>query len=197
MKKSQRLYLPLKRLIGIIGSSIGIFFCLSLLWWWIFIINLFVTKGHPIFVSKRVGRNGKEFGLLKFRSMKNDADPEMTACDERTKESTTMFGIFLRKLSLDETLQLFNIFIGQMAFVGPRPLINVDVDSLTIQKRKENGSIILRPGLSGLAQIHDSIKTEPLKKADYDYEYYCKISLWTDIKIFFITIFKIFGYRKD
>lgn len=196
MKKSQRLYLPLKRLIDIIGSLIGIFFCLSLLWWWIFIINLFATKGHPIFISKRVGRNGKEFGLLKFRSMKNDADPEMTAEDGRTSESTTKFGKFLRKTSLDETLQLFNVFIGQMTFIGPRPLINVGDDAVTIQQRKENGSIAIRPGISGYAQLHERSKLGYMQKAEYDYEYLQKFSLWFDTKIFVLTIFGIFGFAK-
>ena len=59
MRKAQKLYLPLKRLIGILGSLVGILLCFSLLWWWIFIFNSFETKGHPVFVQKRIGKNNK------------------------------------------------------------------------------------------------------------------------------------------
>ena len=195
MNKRQKCYLPFKRLIGIIGSIVGIFFCMTFIWWWVTIINLFVTKGHPFFISKRVGKNGKEFGLLKFRSMKAGVDPNLTS-KHSTKDNLTKFGVFLRKSSLDETLQLFNIFIGQMAFIGPRPLIDIDEDAITIQKRKENGSIALRPGISGYAQLHARSNLDYIKKADYDFEYFKKVSFWFDVKIFFSTIFGLFGSNK-
>lgn len=196
MKKSQKAYLPLKRFIAIIGSLVGIVFCLSLFWWWIIPANAIATKGHPIFISKRIGQNGKEFGLFKIRSMDVDADPEMTANDSSAKSSTTKFGRFLRKTSLDETLQLFNVFIGQMTFIGPRPLINTKEDSITINKRKENGSIQLKPGISGYAQLHMRANLDSEKKAEYDYYYFKNISLWLDIKIFVLTIFSIFGSNQ-
>lgn len=188
MNKRQKCYLPFKRLIGIIGSIVGIFFCMTFIWWWVTIINLFVTKGHPFFISKRVGKNGKEFGLLKFRSMKAGVDPNLTS-KHSTKDNLTKFGVFLRKSSLDETLQLFNIFIGQMAFIGPRPLIDIDEDAITIQKRKENGSIALRPGISGYAQLHTRANLDCVQKADYDSYYFKHISLWFDIKVFIKTLF--------
>lgn len=193
MKKSQKLYLPLKRVIAIVGSIVGILFCSALFWWWIIIINLFCTKGKPFFYSVRVGQNGKSFKLIKFRSMKVDADPNMTAKDADAGESVTRFGIFLRKTSLDETPQLFNVFVGQMAFIGPRPLIDIDEDSITIQKRKENGSIVLKPGISGYAQIHNRSKLDCVQKAEYDRTYLEKLSLWFDIKIFIKTIFGSLG----
>lgn len=87
-----------------------------------FIINLFSTKEHPFYVQRRLGKHKKEFGLIKFRSMHVDA-PEVAPSDidENTqKNMETGFGKFLRKTSLDETPQLLNIFIGQMAFIGPR-----------------------------------------------------------------------------
>ncbi len=196
MKRSQKVYLPFKRLIGIIGSFVGIFFCGVFLWWWVIPINAIVTKGHPFFARHRIGKNGKPFRCLKFRSMKNDADPHMTSRDENTKNSTTGFGKFLRKTSIDETLQLFNIFIGQMSFIGPRPLIDVNEDVITINLRKENGSDKLRPGLSGYAQIHKRGDLDPKAKAMYDGIYYEHFSLWWDIKIFVYTILKVFGAAK-
>lgn len=203
MKTRQRIYLVFKRLIGLFGSIAGIVFCLVFLWWWVFPINLIVTKGHPLFAHERYGKNKKVFKLLKFRSMKMEANrnlppSEMTTETQRSME--TKFGRFLRKTSIDETPQLFNIFIGQMAFIGPRPLIDVnDEDVLTINKRKENGSIILKPGLSGYAQLHSRAELDPIEKAEYDYQYLKRFSLWFDFKIFILTIPSLFWgkERKD
>ena len=196
MKTHQKIYLPFKRLIGIIGSLIGIVVCLALLWWWVIPVNAFVTKGHPFFARHRIGKNGKAFRCLKFRSMKVTADPHMTSRDSNMEEQITGFGKFLRVTSIDETPQLFNIFIGQMAFIGPRPLIDVNEDVITINKRKENGSIALRPGLSGYAQIHKRGELDPEEKAEYDGIYFKHFSLWWDTKIFFYTILKSFGAAK-
>ena len=195
MKTSQKIYLPFKRLIAIIGSFVGIIFCFALLWWWIFIVNLIVTKGHPFFARHRIGRNGKPFRCIKFRSMKVTANPHMSSTGgEVTEDVFTGFGKFLRKSSLDETLQLLNIFVGQMAFIGPRPLIDVnEEDKITVEKRKENGSIVLRPGLSGYAQMFRRGGLDPVKKAEYDYYYLKHFSLWLDTKIFIRTLLGIFG----
>ena len=196
MRTSQKIYLPFKRLIGIFGSFIGIIVCFILLWWWVIPVNAIVTKGHPFFARHRIGKDGKAFRCLKFRSMKNDADPHMTSRDKNVSSSMTNFGKFLRRTSIDETMQLLNIFIGQMAFIGPRPLIDVNEDVITINKRKENGAIHLRPGLSGYAQIHKRGELDPIDKALYDGIYYEHFSLWWDIKIFVYTIFKVFGAVK-
>lgn len=197
MKKSQKVYLPFKRLIGIFGSLIGIIVCFIFLWWWVIPVNAIVTKGHPFFARHRIGKNGKPFRCIKFRSMKINADPHMSSLNVETQSQVTGFGKFLRVSSIDETPQLINILIGQMAFIGPRPLIDVnDKDILTINKRKENGSIVLKPGLSGYAQIHNRSSLDPEKKAEYDYIYLKRFSLWFDIKIFVYTIFKVFGVAK-
>ena len=196
MKKSQKIYLPFKRLIGIFGSFVGILFCLALFWWWIIPINAIVTRGHPFFARHRIGKDGVAFRCLKFRSMKNNADPHMTSRDDKIMSCMTGFGKFLRRTSLDETLQLFNIFIGQMAFIGPRPLIDVNEDVITVNLRKENGSIQLRPGLSGYAQIHQRGDLDPKEKALYDGIYFEHFSLWWDIKIFIYTILKVLGAAK-
>ena len=196
MKTHQKIYLPFKRLIGLLGSIIGIIFCLSLFWWWIIPVNAIVTKGHPFFARHRIGKNGVAFRCLKFRSMKLDADPHMTSRDDKIDSCMTGFGKFLRRTSLDETLQLFNIFIGQMAFIGPRPLIDVNEDVITVNLRKENGAIKLRPGLSGYAQIHERGDLDPVIKANFDGIYFEHFSLWWDIKIFIYTILKVLGAAK-
>ena len=194
MKTRQKIYLPFKRFIGIFGSIIGILVCFVLLWWWVIPVNAIVTKGHPFFARHRIGKNGKAFRCLKFRSMRKEADPHMSSLDKGAYDHLTGFGNFLRATSIDETLQLFNIFIGQMAFIGPRPLIDVnEIDVKTINLRKENGSIALRPGLSGYAQIHKRAELSPEEKAMYDGIYFEHFSLWWDIKIFAYTFLKIFG----
>lgn len=190
MKICQKIYLPFKRLIAFFGSILGILLCLLFLWWWIILINLIVTKGHPVFLSERIGKNGKKFKVLKFRSMFLNANPKMTSENVDLENNVTKFGRFLRKTSLDETLQLFNIFVGQMSFIGPRPLIDVGVDKITIEKRKENDSIKLRPGLGGYAQVHGRVNVSPEEKAKLDGYYYDHISLWLDIKLFFLSLFK-------
>ena len=197
MKKSQKVYLPFKRLIGIFGSIIGIIVCFVFLWWWVIPINAIVTKGHPFFIRHRVGQNNKTFRMIKFRSMKLTADPHMASVDSNLEDQITGFGKFLRRTSIDETPQLFNILIGQMAFIGPRPLIDVnEKDAITIRLRNQNGSFVLKPGLSGYAQIHKRGDLDPETKAMYDGLYFKSFSFWLDTKIFVYTILKLFGAAK-
>ena len=192
----QKIYLPFKRLIGILGSIVGIVFCLALLWWWVIPVNAIVTKGHPFFARHRIGRNGKAFRLIKFRSMKLDADPHMSSRNKNAQSQVTGFGRFLRSTSIDETPQLLNILVGQMSFIGPRPLIDVNEDVVTIDERKKNGAIMLRPGLSGYAQIHNRAALDPITKAEYDGIYLRRFNIWLDIKIFVFTILRVFGAVK-
>lgn len=196
LRKSQLVYLFFKRIMDILFS----FLAIIILSWFILIlliINLFSSKGHPVFVQQRIGKKGKSFGVLKFRTMKYGVDENLTSAEiENEKQYLTGFGKFLRVTSLDEILQIFNVFIGQMSFIGPRPLIDLGVDHLTNEYRKENGSINLRPGITGLAQINGRVNASPEKKSEYDGLYYQKVSFFLDIKIFFVTIFKILT-RKD
>ncbi|MDY4822790.1 MAG: sugar transferase [Candidatus Onthovivens sp.] len=197
MKTSQKIYLPFKRLIGIIGSLIGIVVCFVFLWWWVIPVNAIVTKGHPFFARHRIGKNGKPFRCLKFRSMKITANPHMSSLDKNVESQVTKFGKFLRLTSIDETPQLFNIFVGQMAFIGPRPLIDVNGrDDITIQIRKDNGSIILRPGLSGYAQINGREAIEPTTKGKMDGYYFRNFNFFMDTSIFLQTLFKVFRVKK-
>lgn len=196
LRKGQKVYLFFKRLLDIVFSLLVIlvfsWFILILL-----IINLFASKGHPVFTQKRVGKNGKVFAILKFRTMKYGIDENLTSAEmSNDRNNFTGFGHFLRVTSLDEILQVFNIFIGQMSLIGPRPLIDLGVDHLTNEYRKNNGAIVLKPGITGLAQINGRVNASPEKKSEYDALYLQKLSFWLDIKIFFITIFKTLT-RKD
>ena len=200
MTVSQKIYLPIKRIIGICGSLVGIIVMFVLLWWWIIPVNSIVTKGHPFFVQQRLGKNKKVFGLIKFRSMKIDANPNLAPsqmCKHTQKSMETKFGSFLRKTSFDETPQLLNILIGSMAFIGPRPGAAINEEGLILEREKYNpNAFFVKPGLSGLAQIKMRRSHNPVHKAKYDHLYVVRLSLWLDIKLFLLTIFRIFR-RKD
>lgn len=199
MKKSQKFYIVIKTMIGILGAFVGILVLLPLLYWWVFIVNLFATKGHPIYVQKRVGKHKKVFGLLKFRSMRLDA-PEVAPSDltpEKQSAMETGFGKFLRKTSIDETLQLFNILICQMSFIGPRPGAAKNEDELIrLREQYTPNAFDVRPGLGGWAQLKNNRAHDPEAKARLDHEYVKNISLWLDIKIFILTVVKLFGSGK-
>ena len=196
----QKVYLQFKRTIAIFGSILGILVCFALLWWWIIPINAIVTKGHPFFKQQRLGKNKKVFGLIKFRSMRVDANPNLAPSDMRKSTQEKMetgFGKFLRKTSFDETPQLINILCGEMAFIGPRPGAAVNEEELIIEREKYTpNAYAVKPGLSGLAQVKMHRQHNPALKAKYDHEYVVKMSLWLDIKLFVLTCLRIFQ-RKD
>lgn len=200
MKTSQRIYLPFKRLIGILGSFVGIIVCFVFLWWWVIPVNAIVTRGHPFFVQERYGKNKKIFKMIKFRSMKMDADPNLAPSDmgeKKQKSMETKFGAFLRKTSIDETPQLLNIFIGQMAFIGPRPGSAHNEEHLRECREKYTPSAFdIKPGISGYAQIKMKREHDPEFKAEWDSKYVERMSLWFDIGIFGYTFLKIFGAVK-
>jgi len=172
----------------------------TLFWWWIIPINSIITKGHPFFVQQRLGKNKKPFGLIKFRSMRLDANPNLAPSDmgEGTRKSMeTKFGKFLRKSSLDETTQLINILLGQMSFIGPRPGAAINEEGLIIEREKYSPNAYnVKPGLSGLAQIKMKRDHTPSLKAKYDHEYVVKMSLLLDIKLFVLTVLSVFSYRS-
>lgn len=199
-KTSQKIYLPFKRLIAIFGSIVGIILCFALLWWWVIPVNCFFTKFHPFFVQERVGKHKKVFKMVKFRSMRLDANPNLAPSDMDTSSQQSMetgFGKFLRKTSIDETPQLLNIFIGQMAFIGPRPGSAHNEEELIAARESYTPSAYdVRPGLGGYAQLKMQREHDPEEKAKLDHEYVEKMDFWLDTKIFFGTIFKLFGSGK-
>ena len=145
------------------------------------------SPGPAIFCQSRAGKNGKEFSMLKFRTMKISA-PNNTPTSklEHAEQYVTRVGRFLRRSSLDELPQLFNILWGHMSFIGPRPALASQTELLT--RRKQNGAFLLRPGLSGWAQINGRDLIDDAKKAELDGEYAARVSFAFDIKCFFGTV---------
>ncbi len=200
MTKKQKLYLPFKRIIGIFGSIIGILICFLLLWWWIIPINAIITKGHPFFIQERYGKHKKVFKMIKFRSMKLDANPNLAPSDmdeTQQKSMDTGFGKFIRKTSIDETPQLLNIFTGQMAFIGPRPGSAHNEEFLRECREKYTPNAYdVKPGISGYAQIKMKREHDPEFKAYWDHKYVERMNFFFDCGVFFYTILKVFGAIK-
>lgn len=175
-----------KRAIDLLLSFIGIIVLIPV--WLILTIAIFINDPGPIFFTqKRVGKKKKLFKILKFRTMKTSTPHDMpTHMLENPEQYITKVGGFLRKTSLDELPQIFNIFAGQMSIIGPRPAL-WNQDDL-IAERDKYGANDVKPGLTGWAQINGRDELEIPVKAKLDGEYVEKMSFGFDCKCFFGTI---------
>lgn len=141
------------------------------------------SKGPIIYKSKRMGKDLKPFDVYKFRSMV--AERKELQTDLKHEDMVTKVGKFIRKTSLDELPQLFNILKGEMSFIGPRPWI-LEYYEIFTDKQKNRTNVL--PGISGLAQAKGRNGLNIFKKIEYDLEYVNNISLKEDIKIILLTI---------
>ncbi len=164
------------------------------IWWVLALISLLIVleDGKGVFFrQKRVGKNNTHFYIYKFRTMKKSTPKDVpTHLLEDPDKYITKTGAFLRKTSLDELPQLFNIIKGEMSFVGPRPALWNQYD--LIRLRDQNRSSLLTPGLTGLAQVNGRDELPIEVKAEYDGMYYKKLSFITDIKIILKTAVNVF-----
>ncbi len=150
------------------------------------IVGAIKMKGNPFFTQLRPGKNEKIFKLVKFRTMSNakDKDGNLLPDDVRL----TRYGKILRSTSLDELPELFNIFVGHMSIVGPRPLL---VEYLPYYTKEEKHRHDVRPGLTGLAQVNGRNAISWDDKLAYDVKYVSKITFFGDIKIIIKTALKV------
>ena len=142
--------------------------------------------GPVIFKQKRIGKGKTYFSLYKFRSMKVNTPDIPTHLLENPRQYITPIGMFLRKTSLDELPQIFNIFTGKMSIIGPRPALWNQED--LVEEREKYGANNLKPGLTGWAQINGRDELEIAEKARLDGEYVKNLSFLFDCKCFFGTI---------
>ncbi len=148
------------------------------------------SKGPVLFKQKRVGKNKKHFMILKFRTMSTETPPDAPTHElSDPMKWITKVGKFLRKTSLDELPQIFNIFVGQMSIIGPRPALWNQYD--LIKERDKYGANGVRPGLTGWAQINGRDELEIPVKAKLDGEYVAKMGFCFDCKCFFGTILSV------
>lgn len=161
------------------------------------VVGAIAMKGNPFFVQKRPGKkdkSGKEkiFKLIKFRTMSNAKDKEGNLLPDDKRLNA--YGKFLRSTSLDELPEAFNIFVGDMSVIGPRPQLVRDMVFMNEEQRHRHD---VRPGLSGLAQVNGRNNITWEQKFEYDLEYIKNISLFADIFLIFKTVFKAFIRRED
>ncbi|MBH9967903.1 sugar transferase [[Bacillus] enclensis] len=183
------MYMKVKRLIDIILSLIGLI-VLSPIFLILIIAIKIDSRGPVLFKQKRVGINKTHFSILKFRTMRIDTPKDTpTHLLSNPEQYITKMGKFLRKTSLDELPQIWNIFVGQMSIIGPRPALWNQYD--LIAERDKYGANDVPPGLTGWAQINGRDELPIEIKAKLDGEYVEKISLLMDIKCFFGTIISV------
>ena len=183
------MYLKVKRLIDIILSSLALIILSPV--FLILIIAIKVdSKGPVLFKQKRVGIHKSHFNILKFRTMRIDTPKDCpTHLLENPDQWITRVGKFLRKTSLDELPQIWNIFVGEMSIIGPRPALWNQYD--LIEERDKYGANDIRPGLTGWAQINGRDTIENEDKARFDGEYVEKMGFKMDVKCFFGTIVNV------
>ena len=178
-----------KRVLDLFLSGIGILVLIPF-WVIVFIAIKIDSKGPIFFKQKRIGIHKKNFMILKFRTMRIDTPHDVpTHMLENPEQWITKVGKFLRKTSLDELPQIFNIFVGQMSIIGPRPAL-WNQDDL-VAERDKYGANDVKPGLTGWAQINGRDELEIPVKAKLDGEYVEKQSFLFDCKCFFGTILSV------
>jgi exopolysaccharide biosynthesis polyprenyl glycosylphosphotransferase len=187
-------YLAVKRGFDFfVALMAGMFFLLPML-----VIALIIkldSPGPALFKQERVGKNGKAFTMLKFRSMRDNAEENGPQWAEKDDERCTGIGRILRKTRLDELPQLWNILVGHMSFVGPRPERACFYEEFETYIHGFSNRLVVRPGLTGWAQINGGYDLKPEEKIVYDMEYIEKRSLWMDLKCIFRTVKLVFTHE--
>lgn len=141
------------------------------------------SPGPSIFRQRRIGRFGEPFAIFKFRSMPVNTDN--VPSDQLATVEIRPFGRFIRRTNLDELPQLFNILMGHMSIVGPRPALASQEELLAL--RHANGALTCAPGLTGLAQVHSYDGMNVAEKARYDGEYAREVTFFADVTIILRT----------
>ena len=144
------------------------------------------TNGRPLFVQKRIGRNDREFLAYKFKTMNDRTDASGHLLPDA--ERLTRVGRWIRKTSLDELPQLFNVIRGEMSFVGPRPLLP---EYLPYYNEVQRWRHLVRPGITGLAQVNGRNLTTWERRFELDVNYVQHVSLWLDLQILVMTVWKV------
>ena len=176
-----------KRCISIFGAVMA----LIVVGWLIIIVAIilhFANKGAGVFfMQERPGKDAKIYKVLKFKTMtdERDADGKLLPDEKRL----TKVGKIVRSLSIDELPQLINILKGDMSFIGPRPW---KVEYLPLYSPEQMRRHEVRPGISGWAQVNGRNAISFTKRLEYDIYYVDHLTFWLDVKIFFMTIFKVF-----
>ncbi len=191
-------YLVVKRLIDIVGSIVGVVLTIP----FIFVVGMAIKleskslRAKVFFVQERVGKDGKTFKMIKFRSMQEDAEEQLKNLLHKNEIKGAMFkmkndprvtrvGKFIRKTSIDELPQFFNVLIGDMSLVGPRPPLMREVVQYS---DKDKARLLVKPGITGLWQVTVRNNADFDVMVKLDVEYIKTINFINDIKILFKTV---------
>ena len=175
-----------KRFYDVVLSGLAII-VLSPVLLFLTVLGAIKMKGNPFFTQLRPGKNEKIFKLIKFRTMTCETDENGNLLPDEKR--LTKYGKILRSTSLDELPELFNIFVGDMSIVGPRPLL---VQYLPLYNEEQKLRHKVRPGLTGLAQVNGRNTLSWEDKFKFDVEYVNNITLFNDVKIIFKTVLYVF-----
>ncbi len=191
-------YLVAKRIIDIIGSIVGVVLTIP----FIFVVGIAIKleakslKAKVFFVQERVGKDGKLFKMIKFRSMQEDAEEQLKNLLHKNEVKGAMFkmkndprvtrvGKFIRKTSIDELPQFFNVLIGDMSLVGPRPPLMREVIQYS---EKDKARLLVKPGITGLWQVTVRNNADFDVMVKLDLKYIKQLSIKNDLKIIFKTV---------
>lgn len=177
-----------KRIIDII-VCLPALLVLSPLFIVITLIIRFSSSGPAIFSQQRVGRKGEGFTFYKFRTMRLDTDPYGASPKAKSDPRLTAVGRFIREYSLDELPQLLNVLKGDMSLVGPRPLY---IAQMKEWNDRQKTRLLVKPGLTGLAQINGRGHLTVEQKLELDAKYVETVSFFEDIRIMFVTLGQVF-----
>ena len=192
-----KFYLFFLRIFDLSFSVLGLMICLLIIPF-IFLINLIANKGTLFYSQERIGKNAKHFKILKFRTMLKDAELNGPQWAEKNDDRITSFGKFLRRTRLDEFPQFYNVLVGDMSIIGPRPERPIFVKELSKTLPFYKTRHIVKPGLTGWAQVkanYGSSYTDSLEKLQYDLYYIKHRGLFLDLNILLKTFSTILFYR--
>ena len=198
--KRKPIYVFIKRLFDFFMSLFSLIILSPLLLILAFLVKV-TSKGPVFYKHRRIGKKGKTFKLIKFRTMRYDTRPiEQQLTKEQLDQFYTEFkidndpritavGKFLRKTSLDELPQLFNILVGQMSLVGPRPILDIETEKYGLTR---NVLLSIKPGLTSYWACHGRSNIDYQERINMELYYIKHRSIWMDIKIIFLTFIKVF-----
>jgi lipopolysaccharide/colanic/teichoic acid biosynthesis glycosyltransferase len=173
-----------------------VFVAMLLIWWIIAIITIwlhFANKGAgAFFYQKRAGKDGRIFKVMKFKSMTDERDGKGKLLPDTQR--LTPIGRFIRRTSIDELPQLINVLKGDMALVGPRPLLP---EYTPLYDETQRRRLEVRPGITGWAQVHGRNGLKLSKRFEMDVYYVDHVSLWLDIKILWLTFYGLFATKVE
>ncbi|WP_260871570.1 sugar transferase [Bacillus sp. X1(2014)] len=191
LSKNVEQYLYLKRAYDIFLATVGLIIALPIVLLFSILIVL-ETPGSPFYVQERMGKNGKRFMMMKLRSMRIDAEKEGAKWAEVNDPRITKVGAFIRKTRIDELPQLVSVLKGDMSIIGPRPERPFFTAKFNKEIKGFENRLIVKPGLTGLAQVSGGYDMSPREKLQYDLAYIQNLTFSLEVKIIVKTFKVIF-----